>query len=129
MIKYFIVATVAAFVVLACKPKNNAQKTTSKAVEKVAVTSIATKMLCRGWLDSREENKDLLLNYRPSGGSFTFPPSRGGRRGFAFAKDGTGAFSYPGPTDATVSKPIKWNLAKNILSITKDDKIDRKSVV
>ena len=53
MIKYFIAATFAAFVVLACKPKNNAQKTAEKVAEKVAVTSIATKMLCRGWLDSR----------------------------------------------------------------------------
>ena len=77
------------------------------------------------WLHSREESTQTTLVYRPTDGSFQFPPSRGGRYGYKFAKDGKGAYTYPGPTDATEEKPLTWLVIdqnnSRLLSVTQQD--------
>jgi hypothetical protein len=90
----------------------------------LALSPAQTKSLCQTWLHSREEDKFGVKNYRPTDGSFNFPPARG-RYGLIFAADGTGFVTFPGPTDATEQRPFTWSVlvksgVKTIVFTTKD---------
>jgi hypothetical protein len=104
-----------ALVFFACDSKK-AEKTAEaapKAAEKTLKKAAApAKSFYQTWMHSREEDKDGLNNYRPTDGSFQFPPSRG-RYGYVFEKDGKGSMTYPGPTDATAFKPLTWSIMEH----------------
>jgi hypothetical protein len=99
----------------ACNTKK-AEKTagsTPKTAEKVVSKTVPLdKSFYQMWLASREEDKDGMKTYRPTDGSFTFPPSRG-RTGYIFEAGGKGSMTYPGPTDATAKKPLTWKIMEH----------------
>ena len=87
--------------------------TKPKAPEKVASkTFTPEKSFYQMWLASREEDKDGMKTYRPTDGSFKFPPSRG-RSGYIFEAGGKGSMTYPGATDATEKKPLTWKIMEH----------------
>ena len=105
-------AVVVAAVFVACDTKKTEKtaETAPKPAERTAKPFPISKGFYQMWLHSREEDKDGTVVYRPADGSFSFPPSRGGRYGYVFEKDGKGSMTYPGPTDATEQKPMRWTL-------------------
>jgi hypothetical protein len=91
------------------KTADNATKPASKAVSKAVPIA---QSFYQTWLASREEDKDGMKTYRPTDGSFKFPPSRG-RTGYIFEAGGKGSMTYPGPTDATAKKPLTWKMMEH----------------
>src|SRR5262245_16748059 len=69
--------------------------------------TIDTKLLCRHWVRSREEDTDTELVYRPA--DFPLPPSRG-RAGMKFNSDGTFKRIGIGPTDISSVKSGAWKI-------------------
>ena len=112
-----------AAIVVACAKK--ADKTPPPASKPIGKSFAPAASFFQLWLHSREEDKDGVTVYRPTDGSFKFPPARGARYGYKFAKNGIGAFTYPGPTDATEEKPLTWLVIdqnnSHLLTITQQD--------
>ena len=110
-------------IVAACAKK--ADKTPPPASKPIGKSFAPAASFFQLWLHSREEDKDGTTMYRPTDGSFKFPPARGARYGYKFEKSGKGAFTYPGPTDATEEKPLTWLVIdqnnSRLLTITQQD--------
>jgi hypothetical protein len=69
--------------------------------------TINTRLLCRHWVRSREEDTDTELVYRPAG--FPLPPSRG-RAGIEFNSDGTFKRIAIGSTDISNVRSGAWKI-------------------
>jgi hypothetical protein len=112
-----------AAIVVACAKK--ADKTPPAASKPIGKSFVPAASFYQLWLHSRTEDKEGITVYRPTDGSFQFPPTRGGGRGYKFAKDGKGASTYPGPTDAIEENPMKWLVidqnSSRLLTITQQD--------
>jgi hypothetical protein len=74
--------------------------------------------LYQTWMHSQEEDTADKMVYRPEG--FAFPPARG-RTGFKLEKGGKGVAYEIAPTDGTLTVPLNWTLAHDILSMKLED--------
>jgi hypothetical protein len=68
---------------------------------------IDSRLLCKRWLHSHEEDTAGEMIFRPA--SFKFPPARG-RDGFELRSDQSMIEIRIGPTDRVEESPGKWKL-------------------
>ncbi len=69
---------------------------------------VDTRLLCRSWLRSRQEDTDTEEVYRPAG--FAFPRRERGRAGYQFAADGTVKRVGIGATDVPAVTTGVWQV-------------------
>ena len=69
---------------------------------------VDTRLLCRSWLRSRQEDTDTEEVYRPAG--FAFPRRERGRAGYRFHADGTVERVGIGATDVPEVRTGVWRV-------------------
>jgi hypothetical protein len=72
--------------------------------------------LVGAWFHSHEEDRGDLKVYRDS--SYEFPRSRAPRESLRIVEDGSVTFGRPGPTDAAIASPGRWELDGDVLKLS-----------